>query len=497
MATTLGNRARVVVLAAGMLVGGLALLLLARRLGETILPFAVLAVIAVIVVQRPGWALAVALIPAVMIEDTVLSGAFLNIQSFYEPSHVLSPFEALVALLAVATAFDVAQRRDLRMPEPLTLPLMLLAAALACGLVVGLFNGASFNAVTTQIRPLILLLAMPIIVVNAVRDREAIRRVLLVAAFLVAIKAVIGIGTVLAGQGIDQPGEPQLSYLPVTANFLSMAFVLVFLAALVDRRRPPAWVFVIAILAATSLVLSYRRSFWIGGTVGMVMVLLIGAGRLRWRTLLPGVAVVVVAVWLTINTGVVGDLSGPVVERAESLNPTKIELNAQDRYRIGERKNVVADIEDHPITGLGLAVPWTGRFPPSVDRPRAREYVHFTALWWWLKLGVLGLIAYLWLMASGTWTAFRVWREQHDPWLRAMGLGLTAALIGLAIAETTAGFTGVADRFSVVIGAVLGLLAATLADARRAPDREAERRLSPPTAPEPSASEPPAARVAR
>jgi O-antigen ligase len=497
MATTLSNRTRAFAIAAGMLFGGLALLVLARRLGEAVLPFAVLATIAVIVVQRPGWALAVALIPAVVIEDTVLSGAFLNAPSFYQQSHVLSPFEALVGLLVVATAIDVARRRDLRMPEPLTPPLMLLVAALVSGLVVGLFNGASFNAVTTAMRPLIILILLPIVVVNVVRDREAIRRVLLIAAALVAVKALIGVGTVIAGQGVDQPGEPQLSYLPVTANWLSMAFVLVFLAVLVDRRRPPPWVFAIAILATTSLVLSYRRSFWIGSVVGILLVLLIGSGRLRWRTILPGLAVVVAAVYLTISTGAVGQLSGPLVERAQSLNPSQIELNATDRYRIGERKNVVADIEDHPLTGLGLAVPWTGRFPPSVDRPGSRQYVHFTALWWWLKLGLLGLIAYLWLWASSIWAAYRVWREQRDPWFRELGLGLTAALIGLAIVETTAGFTGVADRFSAVIGASLGLLAATLANARRASDGEpSPKRLTPPE-PNPSPSEPLAARAAR
>ena len=246
-----------------------------------------------------------------------------------------------------------------------------------------------------------------------------------------------------------------------------MALLLVVLAALGSRSRPPLWVIAIALLAAASLLLSYRRSFWIAAIVGVLMVLLLGAGHLRWRTVVPGVAILASAVWLTINTGIVAELSGPLSERVESLNPSQVEMDAEDRYRIGERRNVVQDLEEHPLTGLGLAVPWTGRFPLSIDRPGSREYVHFTALWWWLKLGLLGLMAYVWLVAGSTWAAYRVWREQQDPWLRAMGLGVAAGLIGLALAETTGAFTGVGDRFSLTIGAVFGLLAAALADAHR------------------------------
>jgi O-antigen ligase len=411
--------------------------------------------------------LAVALVPAVLLENSTEQEVFPNVPDFYAQPHVLSPFEALIALAVAAAAIDVARRHDARLPEPLTLPLMLLGAAALSGVVVGLFNGAAFNDVATAVRPLILLIVMPIVVVNVVRDREAIRRLLLVAALLVALKAVVGIGAVIVGHGAQNPGEPSSTYFEPTPNWLSMAFMLVFVAVLVDRRRPPAWVFAIALLSVTSLLLSYRRSFWIAAVVAILLVLLIGAGRVRWRTVLPGLAILAAAVWLTVNTGVVGELSGPLSERARSLRPSEIELNAEDRYRIGERRNVVADIEQHPITGLGLAVPWTGRFPPSVDRPGSRDYVHFTALWWWLKLGVLGAIAYLWLWATSVWTAYRVWRKQRDPWFREVGLGLTAALIGLAIAETTAAFTGVADRFSVVIGVALGVLAAILAEARR------------------------------
>lgn len=459
-------------MAAGLLLVVIAFLLLLRRTGELAIPLIVVAVVAVVVLLRPGWALALVLASAVAFEDTAQGGTFPIVPAFYDVARVVSPLEALVALAVAATALDVTRRGELRTPGSLTPPLMLLGAAIPCGIVVGLYNGAAFEDVRIAAGPLVVVLVMPFVVVNVVRDRETLRRVLLIAAFLVTVKAGIGVGAVIAGQGTETPVGGLASYFEGPPNWIMLAFVLVFASILVDGRRPPLWMLASAILATTSLVLSYRRSFWVAGVAALLIVLLIGGWRLQWRSVVPGLAILAAAIWLTFNTGVVGDLSGPLAERAQSLTPSELEANVQDRYRLDERRNVLADLEIHPITGLGLAVPWTGRFPPSVDRPRTREYVHFTALWWWLKLGLLGLIAYVWLVVASIWTSFRVWVEQTDQWLRPLGLGVAAALIGLALIETTVAFTGVTARFSAVIGAAIGLLVVALRDARLASGSE-------------------------
>jgi len=43
---------------------------------------------------------------------------------------------------------------------------------------------------------------------------------------------------------------------------------------------------------------------------------------------------------------------------AASLNPSKLEASAEDRYRLDERANVLAEIRAHPIEGLGVTIPW-------------------------------------------------------------------------------------------------------------------------------------------
>ena len=435
-------------------------------------PLALLVVLglvaAIVVVQRPALALALAIVPTVLIEDSREGGFLPGLAGFYDV-HVISPFEALVGLAVVATILDVAHRGRLRLPDPLTLPLLLAGVAVIIGLAVGYVNGAGLKEASFVARPFVPLILLPFVVVNVLRDRESIRWALILAAGLAGAKAALGLIEIMAGMGYGLPGDPPITYLEPTVNWLCIAVALVLIARLMQRRSTPLWLLVISLISIASLVLSYRRSFWIAAVLGLLIVVLIGLQRRRWLSLIPGVVAVAFALWLSIGTGVIGEVHGPIAERAESLTPAKIESNEEDRYRIGERRNVIAQLEDDPITGVGFAVPWVARYPLSVDREGSRTYVHFTALSWWLKLGILGLLAYLSIMGVAIWSSYRVWREHSDPWFQAVGLAMVGAFIGLALAETTASFTGITPRLTAVFAVAVGIVLAMLTDARGQP----------------------------
>ena len=135
-----------------------------------------------------------------------------------------------------------------------------------------------------------------------------------------------------------------------------------------------------------------------------------------------------------------------------------------DAYRIVERRNVLASIAERPITGLGLGARWTARYPSPVAYPDARMYTHIVALWYWFKLGILGLLAYVALIAAALLAAYRVFRRHPDTQLRVAALGLLGAIVALVVTEMTESNTGVDPPFTVVIGAVFGLLACARAD---------------------------------
>ena len=67
----------------------------------------------------------------------------------------------------------------------------------------------------------------------------------------------------------------------------------------------PWWAWTTAPLALASLLLSYRRSFWIGTSVGLVLVILLGSGRFGRRIVLPLIVVVGVGLALTLSGHVV------------------------------------------------------------------------------------------------------------------------------------------------------------------------------------------------
>jgi len=103
--------------------------------------------------------------------------------------------------------------------------------------------------------------------------------------------------------------------------------------------------------------------------------------------------------------------------------------------------------------------------PRALTFEGAREYVHFTALWWWLKFGILGLAAYIAWTATLIATGLTVWRRHPDAIVRACGLGAGLGIVGLAIAELTGTFAGADPRSAIVIGALAGLLEAARRDA--------------------------------
>jgi hypothetical protein len=240
-----------------------------------------------------------------------------------------------------------------------------------------------------------------------------------------------------------------------------MGYILFVLAAVLRRVRLPWWVLAGTVVVLMSLVLAYRRSFWIAAVLGFVLVLVMASGQTGRPLLLLACAVIGVAVYLTVVQGVVTEpqASGPLARRLASLNPNKLTTNPDDRYRLDERRNVLAELRDQPITGLGLANPWHARYPLPAEHVGGHDYVHFAALWFWLKLGLIGLIGYGALMIGAVSAARRVWIAHADPLLRSLGLAIGVTIVGLFVVETTATFTGANPRFTVIFGAVLGVLA--------------------------------------
>jgi hypothetical protein len=426
----------------------------------------------------PPWvSLTALLLPLVLFE--ALPTGFLDTGTRFYHGHRLSPPLGLFVLAVGALLFDrVKTGEPFRRPGPFIYPVGFLLACALMGAVNGRLSGAATSDLIYQLEPLIFLTLMPWVVVNVLRTRSSVRNFAVAAGVLAIIKGAEGLMSLASGGGGGALGESSITYLEPTANWLSLLFLLTLLVALIHRVPTASWARWGSILAFAALVLSFRRSFWIGGTLGIVLVLLLATGRRGGRVLLPSAVVFAVASVLTFAIAQ-GGSNNPVLARGKQLSPSAISLSADDRYRIEERRNILKNVEKRPVFGLGIAVPWTAYRAVSLDFSGARQYTHLLVLWYWMKMGVFGLIAYLWLMGTALYMGYSLWRRHPDGLHRSIGLAALAGFAGLMIAEATASFTGVDLRFSFIVGAAMGWLAAahaTMSDPAPVAAVSAERR---------------------
>jgi hypothetical protein len=396
----------------------------------------------------------------VLVEGTDLFVPQLSTPLYTSVFKGLTPVDFLILLLFFGTLLD-AYRREGRFlgVGPLNWPLALLGAATLAGAITGHERGASVKAIYEPVIVLSHVILLPFVVVNLTRGRVTLERALGLLAALAVTKSVLGLFIVVSGRQEAIQGAA-VSYLEPTANWLVMLYLLAVLSCALKRVRLPLWMWGATPLALADFVLSYRRCFWLGALLGIAVVVLLGSGRRGRRVVIPAVALLAVLGTVFLSHLGSGEVtSSPVLKRVASLNPTSLSENAEDRYRIDERRNVLANLETQPITGLGIAIPWIAVKPLSLEHLGGREYTHMVLLWYWMKLGLLGLLAYLSVMLITMWMALRVWMKHPLAVVRASALAMLGAVMGLVLAELTASFTGVDYRFSIVFPVILGLLA--------------------------------------
>ncbi len=430
-----------------------------RELGPVGLLLPMVLVIAAVLVTRPVLTLTLVVGLTIFCEGPNF-GVFSFTSNLYLVLYKgLSMLDVLVALVVIAAFLDMLRNeRPLRVPRPLAIGLVTLALAMLAGAYVGHKSGTSLRFSVFSEHILFYLLLIPVAVANLDLDMHQIKRLLAGAMALAVVKAIIGLIEITLRLGQPIEGSAKLTYYEPTANWVIMIALLAIVAALLARVTSPRWILLSSPLLIICLLFSYRRSFWIAAVLGLLLVILLGTSPIGRRLLVPASLAVAVAIWLLGSLNFQSNL--PLVKRVDSLSLSRLEANREDRYRIDERTNVLAEIKQHPIVGLGVGIPWQATAAPlSVEHEEGRDYVHFAALWYWLKLGVLGLAAYVAIMIGSIVLAWQAWRRSLDPWLRSFALASVCGIAGLIAMDTTASFTGVEARFTVVLAAQLGLLA--------------------------------------
>lgn len=176
-----------------------------------------------------------------------------------------------------------------------------------------------------------------------------------------------------------------------------------------------------SLLFAVALLLSFSLGAWLGALAASVAVLWL-LGRRRWATLLLSVGL--------LGSAVVSALAVAAV-LPERLNPVR----STSVFRLDLWISSMQMARDHPLLGIGLDnfvylyqtiyLREGAAAEPNLSHP------HNWVLHFWLQLGALGLIAFLWLVVRGWRTALAGLRAgvPGRDWLLAGALASLVAML--------------------------------------------------------------------
>lgn len=326
---------------------------------------------------------------------------------FVSNAAVVYPVELLVAAIALGWILRMAAtgRWELRRGA-LFRPMMTFGFFLVVGLVVGLARGGNRVVALWEARPLLLLVAIYVVATNLIDSPAAIRRLWSALMAAVVVDSVFAIAyyhglSALARAQSDHLGDHSAA---LHANTLFVLMAAMGVMAARSTRRLVLMLLVTPVVGY-AYILAQRRAAFVGLVIGMVMlgVMLYRRRRRAFWRVAPLVALVfggyLLAFW---NSEHDAGFPAQAVKTIVAPGQLSKEDQGSDLYRTIENYNVVFTIRTQPLTGIGFGQQYL-RPIPNADITFAQwwEYrSHNAVLWIWMKTGLGGFLAMLYLFTS-------------------------------------------------------------------------------------------------
>lgn len=215
----------------------------------------------------------------------------------------------------------------------------------------------------------------------------------------------------------------------------------------------------VLVLNLLCLLLTYERTFWIATVLASGVVVLKAGGIQRFRALVAGGAVVLLA-FTAMATFAPAELTA-ARERLVSLGQYGDDDSV--RFRLAESRHVLDEIQARPLVGSGLAATILFGRPWDQVLPESLTFSHNGYLWLAWKLGIPGALLLLSLLF---WSVGWFHRPSDGSIDEAVRNGACGALLALVIASMT-----FPSFNQLAITAVIGVLMAIACAPRSAPRR--------------------------
>ncbi len=371
-----------------------------------------------------------------------------------------TPFEVLLAAALLIWVLKAVAERRLRFPTSrLSAGLLIFMLFVAFAVVHGLVVGGRANVALDELRPWLYLVLLYVLVSQLVRRREGLQPFLWAFTLGTGLKALQGVYLWLQVRGVSPRPEAILAH--EEAFFFGVFILMVaglWLFGERGRLRQVASLLLPFVVIAD--LANDRRLSWVILFAGLI-VLAVGA----WIRL-PARRVVISRLVLAAMAGSVlyfplfwnstGTLGQPARAVQSILVPSARDLSS-NQYRVQEDANLAANIKASPLVGLGFGVPiaYTVRIVDLTSLSSMLKYVpHDGALYIWMRLGILGSIAF-WSMIGAAFILAASLIRRMDTRVALFGcLALCALLAYLVQGAIDLGFYWY--RIAIFMGCLLG-----------------------------------------
>ncbi len=331
---------------------------------------------------------------------------------------------SIVVTVAVFALETLRQRTAMEWRTPFTIPALLFVLAGTIAVVVAPDRRAALGLYRAYLIEPIAFFFVVAAVARSARRAYLILAGLGLAGLIVAIANSAVVIDAIRRHTLDLAlPPPVVIYMTSNAVALFLVPLIAIAASLVLYGEDLRWRLISAAFLAIGIVATLL-SFSRGGYVALAAIALGLALTHRRR------------VWLVAATAVAGLLLSRV-----PLIQSRIahELNFADPYnsiagRLPLWRSTLRMLRDHPVFGGGLsgfaksvAPYWTGEYAG-----KGLIYPHNLLLNFWTETGLLGVVAFVWILIQGFIVSWRGWRWADPAW-RPVCLGVLLALVGMVV----------------------------------------------------------------
>jgi len=378
---------------------------------------------------------------------------------------VVNPAELIIATVAMTWIAKAAAEGTLAVPRShLAAGIGLVVAAVIMAELHGLATGANLVASLWEQRPWAYLACLYVLAAQLFLSRSHVQTFLWTMVIASGFKGAEGtLRWLLALRGASPPAANVIAH--EEAVFLGLYILLtsaLWIYGIKGRLRQVATALLPVVVFAN--LVNNRRTAYVVLGAGLAILIAVAWARSPARRWMTGGIVVailsVTAVYLPIFWNRTGVLAEPASAIRSAVDPNQRDA-ASDLYRVIENTDLGIDI--HATTPLGLGfgkpIPTTIGLPnlSSIDAFIAYE-PHNTILYLWLRLGVLGAIAFWWMIAAAVISASRLARRS-DPQMALIGT-VVLLVVAAYLIEGWYDQGLVSLRISIFVGAALGTLEA-------------------------------------